>query len=101
MTDSYENKTSQRLLKLVEMMAGHEVEGIRPADLAKAVGAKPPTITRDLANLELAGWAQRVDGSTSWRLTPRVGQISTTIQTNLIKARARVTEAEQRYSRHI
>lgn len=97
--DRYISTTSQRLLQLIEVLAGHEIDGIRPAELARALDVSASIITRDLANLEHRGWAQKVEDTGGWRLTPKVGRISTTIHSNLARHRARLDEVEQRFSR--
>ena len=96
---NYTNEAQQRLLRIVLALAGKEWEGIKPNDLAKSLGVTAATITRDLANLKEAGWVETIDGLTAVRLTPRVGQISTTVQDGLNRVHRRLDEFQQRYSR--
>jgi len=96
--DRYINAAQQRVLAIVFRLAGHEIEGIAPSELASAVHTSASNITRDLANLREAGFAEPLD-SGRWRLTPRVVQISLAASTAFAKAQDRLDEARQRFSR--
>jgi len=96
--DRYINAAQQRVLAIVFRLAGHEIEGIAPSELATAVRTSASNITRDLANLREAGFAEPLD-SGRWRLTPRVVQISLAASTAFAKAQDRLDEARQRFSR--
>lgn len=99
MTDKYRSASAQRLLQVIECLVGNELQGLRPGELAKAVGCAPAMMTRDLANLEIAGWVQKIDSTNAWRLTPRVAAFSRTVSENLRRARIQLDETELRYSR--
>lgn len=96
--DRYINAAQQRVLGIVFRLAGHEIEGIAPSELAAAVRTSASNITRDLANLKHAGLAEPLD-SGRWRLTPRVVQISLAAGAAFAKAQDRLDEARQRFSR--
>lgn len=97
----YANGSQQRLLRIVQALAGQELEGAKPSELAKAMEVSPGTITRDLANLEMAGWLETLDGTTRVRLTPLVGRIATTIQSGIQRGHRRLDEFSDRYSRRL
>lgn len=95
---SYINAAQQRVLQLVMRLAGHEIEGIAPGELATALRTSPSNITRDLANLREAGFAEPLE-SGRWRLAPRIVQVSLAASTAFARAQDRLDEARQRFSR--
>lgn len=93
----YHNEAQQRLLRVMKAMRGREFDGIRPAEIADKVGTALPNITRDLANLAEAGWAERLPGDEEkWRLGPQFLQIANAHQLALARIRAFVEEQAQR-----
>ncbi len=94
----YINAAQQRVLQMLMRLAGHEIDGIAPAELAKALRTSASNVTRDLANLRAAGLAETIDGN-RWRLTPRVVQISVACAAAFTRAQDRLDEARQRFSR--
>lgn len=101
MAGKYTNDAQQRLVKLVLVMFGDVVNGYLPSELAKAVGASPGTMTRDLDNLDTAGIA-RVDEETGrWRLTPRLPQQAIKVFNAIDAADQRVQEARNRFTRNV
>jgi len=98
MSSAYINAAQQRILQMVMRLAGHEIDGLAPSELAAALRTKPSNITRDLANLREAGMAEEVMPN-RWRLTPRVVQISVAAQLAFSKAQQKLDEAQQRFSR--
>jgi DNA-binding IclR family transcriptional regulator len=97
MTDRYINAAQQRVLKMILRLAGHEIEGIAPSELAAALHTSASNVTRDLANLKEAGLAAPME-SGRWRLTPRVVQISLAAGTAFTRAQERLDEARQRFT---
>lgn len=97
MSDRYINAAQQRVLKLVFRMAGHEIEGIAPSELAAALRTSASNMTRDLANLKEAGIAEPLETG-RWRLSPKVVQISLAASSAFARAQDRLNEAQQRYS---
>jgi len=81
-------------------LAGYEVDGLRPGQIAQALDVQPATVTRDLRILEDEGFVERVPGMDDrWRLGPKAIQIARAHELGLERARGRVKEVEQRYSR--
>lgn len=95
----YTNEGQQRILKLVMLLAGHEVNGITPSQIAVNQGCSASLVTRDLANLQTAGFAEQVPDTGYWRLAPPMVQISIRHGTALTRAQARLDEVQQRFSR--
>jgi DNA-binding IclR family transcriptional regulator len=94
---TYINAAQQRVLKTLVLLAGHELMGLAPGEIAKAVRTGASNVTRDLANLREAGMAEQLDNG-QWRITPRVGQLALRVLNSLGEARKRVEETAQRFS---
>ena len=97
MSATYINAAQQRVLKLLMLLAGHEVMGLAPGEIAKAIRTNPSNVTRDLANLREAGLAEPLENG-QWRITPRMGQLALRVLNALGEARKRVEETAQRFS---
>lgn len=98
-TDRYINAAQQRVLKMLMRLAGHEIEGLAPSELAAALRTSASNVTRDLANLREAGLAEPIDGNGRWRLTPRIVQVSIAAGTAFTRAQDRLDEVRQRFTR--
>ncbi len=94
----YTSPCQQRILKVMQALAGHEFAGMAPKELAAAAGTTQQNITRDLDNLKTAGLAEPMDNG-RWRLTPKVIQMAVTFQVHLERVRNRLNEINQRYTR--
>lgn len=95
----YTNSSQQRILKVVMVMFGHEIDGLSPGQLAKLAGIKPSDATRDLDNLMQAGFVEKVPQGNAYRITPRVGQKAMAILHTLDQATRRVEETRNRFTR--
>ena len=95
----YTNDGQQRILSLLRTLAGHEITGISPGQLAQMQACSPALITRDLANLKQAGFAEQVPDTQLWRLAPQLVQISLAHAAALAKAQKRLDEVQQLFSR--
>jgi DNA-binding IclR family transcriptional regulator len=97
--DKYISDQQQRLLKVIRLLAGNEIEGLAPGDIAKLAECHPSQVTRDLANLKAFGWAEQIPTTNRWRLGPEIVQIATRHALALQRARQRLDETTNRYSR--
>jgi len=97
--DKYVSDQQQRLMKVIRALAGNEIEGLAPGDIAKLVPCAPSQVTRDLANLRFFGWAEQLPTTNRWRLGPEIVQLATRHQIALDRARRRLDETANRYSR--
>ncbi len=95
----YNNKAQRRALDLLTILAGNEIHGLAPGDLAKAAEATPSTITRDLRVLADAGFVEQIEDTKRWRLAPRLVQIAIAHMNGMERARQKFDEVAQRYSR--
>lgn len=96
---SYTNAAQQRILRLVSTLAGNEIVGLAPAEIARLQKCSAPMVTRDLANLAEAGLAELVPETSRWRLTPVLIQLSFAYMTNVERAGKRLDETTNRYTR--
>jgi len=96
---AYINKAQQRLLQIIDLLAGHEVQGLLPSEIAKAIGSGAPLVTRDMANLQQAGWAERTPKSDRWRLSPHVIQLSLRYAAGLAESERALKDISQRFGR--
>lgn len=92
----YTNAAQQRLLQLVNLLAGHELAGLAPGQIARDLDCNASVITRDLDNLRTAGWAEQTPKEL-WRLTPHVIQLSVRHGVALAAARQELIDVPARY----
>lgn len=97
--NAYTCEPQQRLLRLLLVLAGNEVDGLPPGEIAKLQSCSASLVTRDLANLAEGGFAERVPANGHWRLSPVLVQIANRYVLNLERASARLAETTQRYTR--
>jgi len=93
----YTNAAQQRLLQLIDLLAGHELQGLLPGEIAKALAVGASTVTRDLDNLRSAGWAEQTPKGDRWRLTPHVIEHSLRYAAALDAGRQQWRDVQQRY----
>ena len=96
--DKYISDAQQRILGLILVLAGHEIEGLAPAQIAKLNECAASQVTRDLANLRQRGWAEQITTTGRWRLGPGIVQISLAHMTALDRAERRLSEVRQRFA---
>lgn len=98
-TSRYVSDHQQRLLRVIQHLAGSELNGLAPGEIAKQLGISPPQVTRDLANLRHFGWLETVpETGGRVRLGPEIVQIAMRYMTGLQRAQARLNDLS-RYSR--
>lgn len=93
----YISEAQQRLLKLIQLLSGHELEGLAPGDIAKLNGCSPSQVTRDLANLKAFGWAEQLPSTQRWRLGPDIVRIATRHMAALDRAERRLSDLRSRF----
>jgi DNA-binding IclR family transcriptional regulator len=96
---SYLCEPQQRLMRLILVMGGHEIEGLTPGDIARLNECSASLVTRDLANLKHLGWAEQMP-SGRWRLGPAPMQVAVRFNAAIERARRKLEETEQRYTRN-
>lgn len=98
-TTDYTNDGQQRILRVVLVMFADVVNGVSVTAVAKELGTNVPTALRDLANLQIAGLAEKDDTTGLWRLTPRLPQQALKVLTSIDTAQRRVDEVRNRFTR--
>ncbi len=100
-TKAPENGQAQRRILLVVMvLAGNELMGLAPAEIQRALDIpSASTVTRDLAVLKDMGLAEQVQETGRWRLGPKLVQIARDFELALNKARGKLAEIENRFTR--
>lgn len=100
MTDEkYRSSSQQRVLQVLLALAGNEFHGVTPGELAKATRSTASNMTRDLANLSLAGLAEEIPDTGRWRLGPKMVQLALAHLRHMDDIERRHNEVRQRYSR--
>lgn len=97
------NGAQTRLMRVIEILSGHEVFRLRLVDVHQALAAAGVNVTvstvlHDLEALEAGGWAEQIDDS-KWRLSAKPFQLLTNLQWGLQSAGSQVSEVQQRYTR--
>ena len=95
----YVSLPQQRVLRTLDVLFGHEVQGLSLTQVSKLVGTTLSNSTRDLANLREAGYAEQIVESGNWRITPRIGQRALAILHTLDRETRRLDEIKSRYTR--
>ena len=88
----------RKTCELFRLLAGHELLGLAPAEIAKGLDVAPSWVSQNLPAIATTGFVERVDGTNRWRLGVAFVRISVTVSTNLSAAKRRLDEVSQRYS---
>ena len=81
-------------------LAGHSYRGLRLQQIAEGIGETPSTTLRNLQRMEEDGLVEKSPyDDKSWRLTPRVIQISFAHSQEVLREEERLNEFRQRYGR--
>ncbi|QDL55319.1 transcriptional regulator [Rhodoferax aquaticus] len=84
---------------LFRLLAGHELLGLAPTEIAKGLDVAPSWVSVNLPALAaVTGFVERVEGTNRWRLGVPFVRISVTVAANLGQAKRRLDEVSQRYS---
>lgn len=90
---------TRKTCELFRLLAGHELLGLAPGEIAKGLGVGAPWISIYLPLMaDETGFVERVEGTNRWRLGVPFVRISVTVATNLGAAKRRLEETSQRYA---
>lgn len=92
------NDAIRKTCDLFRLLAGHELLGLSPSEIAKGLDVLPSWVSVNLPAIAGTGFVERVDGTNRWRLGVAFVRISVTVATNLSQARRRLEETSQRYA---
>ena len=95
---SYLSDQVQRTLKVITIMAGNEVNGISPGEIAKIAQTSAANITRILANLQHCGFAEPLPADHSrFRLAASLVQLSNTVAMNFRQHQQQIQQEAHNY----
>lgn len=83
---------------LFRLLAGHELLGLAPGEIAKGLGVAPSWVSQNLPPLATTGFVEQVEGTNRWRLGVAFVRVATTVATNLNAARRQLDDISHRYS---
>lgn len=84
---------------LLRLLAGHEVLGLAPGEIAKALGESASWASRTLPALAAeTGFIECIPGTNRWRLGVPLVRIAITVSANLNQAKRQLDELSQRYA---
>ena len=90
---------SRKVCELLRLLAGHEVLGLAPGEIAKGLEVGASWVSVNLPPLAAeTGFVERVEGTNRWRLGVPFVRIAFTVSTNLNAAKRQLEEVSQRYA---
>lgn len=94
------HKSVRRAIRVIWLLQGKTVDGLRLKDIATHLATTPSTAYRDLELLADEGVAERIPGREEyWRLTPKLVQLARAHDDEMQRLRRRLDEVDQRYTR--
>ncbi len=94
--DKGNSQSAGKVLDVLNVLLGHFAHGLTPTDLVKATGLSASNITRYVATLEAAGFAERIPETGRIRPSVRLAQHAVGILRSLDAAKQRVDEIVHR-----
>ncbi|HIC7208095.1 helix-turn-helix domain-containing protein [Burkholderia stabilis] len=94
--DKGTGQSAGKVLEVLNVLLGHFAHGLTPTDLVKATGLSASNITRYVATLEAAGFAERIPETGRIRPSSRLAQHAVSILRSLDSARQRIDEITNR-----
>jgi len=92
------NDAIRKTCELFRLLAGNELLGLAPGEIAKGLGVGAPWVSVNLPAIAAeTGFVERVDGTNRWRLGVPFVRISVTVSTELASAKRRLDEVSNRY----
>ena len=86
------------VLSLIPALAGHEMTGLLPGQLSKALGIAPAQIGHYLVTLEAVGFAEQLGDTGRWALGPKLMQVALAHLTHMSRQQQVLDETKQRFS---
>lgn len=83
---------------LFRLLAGHELLGLAPGEIAKGLDVTPSWVSVNLPAIATTGFVERVADTGRWRLGVQFVRISVTVASNLSTAKRRLDEITERYA---
>lgn len=83
---------------LFRLLAGNELLGLSPGDIAQGLAVSPSWVSINLPALASTGFVEQVPGANRWRLGVAFVRIAVTVSTNLNQNRRQLDDLSTRYS---
>lgn len=100
MAANEQRSSDRRVLKILWILQGHTLNGLRLKQVADALTIHPSTALRDLELMADEGVAERIPGRDEfWRLTPKLIQLARAHEQEMLRQRQHLDEIDQRYTR--
>ncbi|MBD3816443.1 MAG: MarR family transcriptional regulator [Halothiobacillus sp.] len=90
------NASALQVFRVLDVLMRHFAHGLTPGDLIKATGISGPNVTRYVATLEAAGYAERIPETGRIRPSVRFAQMAVTVMADIDRMSARVNEIKTR-----
>ncbi|MDD5028493.1 MAG: transcriptional regulator [Rhodoferax sp.] len=88
----------RKTCQLFRLLAGHELLGLAPGEIAKGLGVGAPWVSINLPAIAAeTGFVERIDGTNRWRLGVPLVRIAMSVSTELASAKRRLDETSNRY----
>lgn len=92
------NDAIRKTCDLFRLLAGHELLGLSPSEIAKGIDVAPSWVSINLPALATTGFVERLDGVNRWRLGVPFVRISVTVATNMGAAKRHLDQTSARYA---
>lgn len=94
------NASALQVFRVLDVLMRHFAHGLTPGDLIKATGISGPNITRYVATLEAAGYAERIPETGRIRPSVRFAQMAVMVMADIDRMSARLGEIKTRLTAH-
>lgn len=88
----------QKTCDLFRLLAGHELRGLSPGEIAKNLGVSPSWVSLNLPPLAATGFVELIQESNRWRLGVQFVRIAVTVSTNLNQSKRELEDLSNRYA---
>lgn len=100
MKERNDRQSARRAIRLIWILQGHVLDGLRLTAIAESLKTSAPNALRDLVALSEEGVTERIPGKEDhWRLSPKIVQVARATGEEFARHRTKIDEFEQRYSR--
>lgn len=88
----------QKTCGLFRLLAGNELLGLAPGEIAKGLGVSPAWVSVNLPALASTGFVEQVADTNRWRLGVQFVRIAVTVSTNLNQNKRQLDDLSSRYA---
>ena len=90
--------TANKVLDVVEVLAGFAAQGVTHTALCKGLEAEPAFISRTMKTLVDKGWARKCEDSSLFYPTPRMGQVFGRVLASFDEAERNLTNLKSSFT---